>query len=162
MQLGVIGGSQVRPEIEKLAEAVGEEIGRRKAVLVCGGLTGVMEAAARGARKRGGLTVGILPGSQVREANPYIDVAIPTAMGHARNVLIVWSSDAVICIDGEAGTLSEAALSMKIGKPLVLLRRSGGISELLETLEGRGPILAETPVEAVERAAEEARKRGSV
>jgi uncharacterized protein (TIGR00725 family) len=99
MQIGVIGAGQCSSSVEKTAEEVGKEIAKHKAVLICGGLGGVMEAAARGAKLEGGLTVGILPGTSKESANPYIDVSIVTDIGHARNVLVVRSSDASISIN---------------------------------------------------------------
>jgi uncharacterized protein (TIGR00725 family) len=101
------------------AEAIGEGIASAGAVLVCGGLGGVMEASARGAKRKGGLTVGILPGDEFCEANPFIDVRVVTGFGHARNVVVVRSSHALIALPGEYGTLSEIALALKIGVPVV-------------------------------------------
>jgi uncharacterized protein (TIGR00725 family) len=105
--------------VARLAEATGEAIARAGAVLICGGLGGVMGAAARGARQAGGLTVGILPGEAHGDANPSIDVVIVTDMGHARNALVVRSSHALIALAGEHGTLSEIALALKMGIPVV-------------------------------------------
>lgn len=101
------------------ARRVGRLLGEANAVLLCGGLGGVMEAACRGAKDVGGTTVGILPGSDAGVANPYVDLPIVTAMGHARNVILVLSADAVIAIAGAAGTLSEIALALKVGRPVV-------------------------------------------
>jgi hypothetical protein len=92
------------------------------AVLISGGLGGVMQAASRGARQAGGVAVGILPGPSHREANPFVDVAIATDLGHARNVLVVRSSHAIVALPGEHGTLSEIALAMKVGIPVVGLK----------------------------------------
>ena len=101
----------------------GNKLGRRLAeggaVVVCGGLGGVMEAACRGAREAGGGTLGILPGLDRREANPYVEVAVPTGLGEARNVLVVRAADALIAIGGEFGTLSEIAFALKVGTPVV-------------------------------------------
>jgi uncharacterized protein (TIGR00725 family) len=99
-----------------LAEAVGRELAVRGAVVVCGGLGGVMEAACRGAKEAGGLTVGILPGTDRAAANPFVDVGIPTGLGEARNALVVRAADAVIAVGGGYGTLSEIALALKAGK----------------------------------------------
>jgi uncharacterized protein (TIGR00725 family) len=104
------------------AETVGRELGRRGAVLVCGGLGGVMEAACRGAREAGATTVGLLPGHDRSAANEFVDVAIATGLGEARNALVVRAADAVIAIDGGHGTLSEIALALKAGKRVVGLR----------------------------------------
>ena len=101
------------------ASAVGEGLGERGAVVICGGLGGVMEAACRGAVGMGGLTVGILPGSDRRAANPFVGVAVPTALGEARNALVVRMADVLIAIGGEFGTLSEIALALKLRKPVV-------------------------------------------
>jgi len=143
IQIGVIGAGQCSSEIEKLAEEVGKEIARNKAVLVCGGLGGVMEASARGAKQERGKTVGILPGASFEDANPFIDIPIVTGLSHARNILVVRSSHALIAIEGSYGTLSEIAIALKIGKPVTGLR-TWMISEEIITVE--------TPQEAVKRA----------
>ncbi|MDY6857310.1 MAG: TIGR00725 family protein [Thermodesulfobacteriota bacterium] len=119
MQIGVIGAGQCSSSVEKTAEEVGREIAKHKAVLICGGLGGVMEAAARGAQLEGGLTIGILPGTSKESANPYIDVSIITDIGHARNVLVVRSSDAIIALGGSYGTLSEIAIGIKLKIPII-------------------------------------------
>jgi uncharacterized protein (TIGR00725 family) len=98
---------------------VGRLIARAGALLVCGGLGGVMEAACRGAKAEGGATLGILPGGDRRDANRWVDVAIPTGLGEARNVLVVRAADALIAIGGEFGTLSEIAFALKAGKPVI-------------------------------------------
>jgi len=117
--IGVIGASRADGKELELAEQTGKLIAERGAVLVCGGLGGVMEAAARGAKSAGGLTIGILPQSTKEMANNYIDVPIATGFGEARNVIIVRSADAVIAIGGEYGTLSEIAFALKMGKPVI-------------------------------------------
>lgn len=104
-----------------MAEAVGREIAGRGAALVCGGLGGVMEAAARGAFEAGGEVIGILPGPEGASANPYVTIAVPTNMGHARNVIIAHTAEALIAVEGEYGTLSETAIGLKLGKPVILL-----------------------------------------
>ena len=119
--IGVIGASRPSPDGLVLAEAIGREIARRGAVLVCGGLGGVMEAAARGVFEAGGEVVGVLPGSDGTSANPFVTIAIPTNMGHARNVIIAHTADALIAVEGEYGTLSETAIGLKLGKPVVVL-----------------------------------------
>jgi uncharacterized protein (TIGR00725 family) len=103
------------------AEAVGRELAARGAVVVCGGLGGVMKAACRGAREGGGRTVGILPGTDRAAANEFVDVAIPTGLGEARNALVVRAADALIALGGGYGTLSEIALALKAGKRVVAL-----------------------------------------
>lgn len=133
------------------AERVGELVAEAGAVLVCGGLGGVMEAAARGASGRGGLTIGILSGERASESNPAITIPVPTGLGEARNVVVVRASQAVIAIAGGWGTLSEAAFCLKLGVPLVLLR-----SELPELPVPR----VGTPEEAVAWALDEAQRRG--
>jgi uncharacterized protein (TIGR00725 family) len=120
--IGVIGGSVVTAPIAALAEEVGREIARRGAVLVCGGMGGVMEAACRGAAAEGGLTIGILPGDSRREANPYVKVPIVTGIGYARNVAVVKSSQAVIAIDGSYGTLTEIGYALQSGIPVIGLK----------------------------------------
>ncbi len=141
--IGIIGAGSCPPEVEELAKGVGREVARRGYVLICGGLGGVMRAACEGAKEMGGFTVGILPTAHKEDANPFVDLAIPTGMGHARNVIIVHSSDVLIAIAGEAGTLSEIAIAMKVGKPVVGLRSW--------SLEGRIP-QASRPEEAVQMA----------
>jgi len=122
LRIGVIGSHDCDATVRDEARRVGELIALSGAVLVCGGLGGVMEAAAEGARGEGGLTVGILPGSDPRAANPGITIAIPTGLGEARNALVVGASDAVIAISGGWGTLSEAAFCLKNGVPLIALK----------------------------------------
>lgn len=118
-QIAVIGPSQSNDETDKIAFEVGAEIARRGAVLVCGGLGGVMEASCRGAKEHGGTTIGILPGSSAIEANDFVDYAIATGMGEARNAIVVKSGEGVVAVGGAFGTLSEIALALKMGKPVV-------------------------------------------
>ena len=120
--VGVIGSSVADPEIIRIAEEVGEEIARRGAAVVCGGLTGVMEAVCRGARKEGGLTIGIIPSDNKADANQYIQIPIVTGMGMGRNVMLVKTADVVIAVGGEYGTLSEIAHALKLGKTVIGLR----------------------------------------
>jgi hypothetical protein len=140
IQIGVIGAGSCERELEILAEEVGAEIARNGALLMCGGLGGVMEASARGAKKESGTTVGLLPGASRKSANPYIDIVIVTEMGHARNVLIAHSADALVAVGGEYGTLSEIAHSLKMGKTVVTLNSKWEIE---------GTIKATDPKEAV-------------
>ena len=150
LRIGVLGPGAAGAETLALAGEVGAEIARHGAVLICGGLGGVMEAAARGAKQAGGLTVGIVPGVDAREANEFIDVPVATGMGEARNVLVVRSSDAVIAIAGSYGTLSEIALALKIGVPVVGL----GTWKLRDPDGNEPPIIrARSAREAVARAA---------
>ncbi len=124
--ISVIGGSDSSPSNLELAERVGAEIAKRGAILACGGLGGVMEAACRGAKREGGQTVGILPTDEKSHANEYVDIAIPTGLGYARNFLVAKTGDAVIAIDGSAGTLSEMAIAWFSNKPVISLVPSGG------------------------------------
>ena len=121
--IGVIGDSAPDPETAALAEEAGAEIARAGAVLVCGGLGGVMQAAAKGAKEAGGLTVGVLPGYEPESANPFIDIPVVTGMGHARNVVIAATAHALIAMSGAYGTLSEIAIGLKLGKRVVSLGR---------------------------------------
>lgn len=117
--IAVVGPSAATPAEHQIGEEVGRLIAEAGAVLVCGGLGGLMEAAASGCAKAGGRSVGILPGTTREEANPYLTVAVATGMGEARNAIVVRTADAVIAVAGEFGTLSEIALALKMGKPVV-------------------------------------------
>ena len=117
--IGVIGTSEASTEEYQTAEEVGREIARRKGILVCGGLGGVMEASCRGAKSEGGLTIGIIPGSSKKEANPYVDIPIVTGISEARNIIVVRSSNAIIAIGGSFGTLSEIAFALKLEIPVI-------------------------------------------
>ena len=145
--IGVIGGSEASPQVAGLAEEVGREIARRGAVLVCGGLGGVMEAACRGAAAEGGLTVGILPGEDRRAANPFVRIPVVTGLGTARNVAVVMSCQAVIAIDGRYGTLSEIGHALQSGIPVIGLDTwslaTGGQADT-------AIITAENPADAVD------------
>jgi uncharacterized protein (TIGR00725 family) len=118
----VVGPGEAAAGELETAEELGRQIAEAGAALVCGGRGGVMEAACRGARSAGGLTVGILPGRDRREANPYVEVAIPTGLGEARNALVVRSADAVVAVGGAYGTLSEIAFALRAGTPMVGIR----------------------------------------
>ncbi len=120
--IGVIGAGSCNHEIYELAREVGAGIAKAGAILVCGGLGGVMEGACRGAFEAGGQTIGILPGPDKGEANPYVAIPVVTDLGHARNVLIVRSSDILVAISGGYGTLSEISIALKLGKPVIGLR----------------------------------------
>lgn len=121
MYIAVIGGQICDEEEERLAYEMGGLLAKEQAIIVCGGLGGVMEAACRGAREEGGVTLGILPGPFRGDANPYVDYAIATDMGQARNAIIVRTADAVVAVGGEYGTLSEIAMALKMGKNVVAL-----------------------------------------
>jgi uncharacterized protein (TIGR00725 family) len=139
--VAVVGPGDASPEQQALAEAVGRLLARRGAVVVCGGLGGVMEAACRGARAESGMAVGILPGLDRGAANPHVSVAIATGLGEARNALVVRAADALIAVGGAYGTLSEIALALKAGKPVIGLgtweidgvQRAGGPEAAVET-----------------------------
>ena len=137
--IAVVGAGDASPGETDQAEEVGRLLGRAGAVLVCGGLGGVMDAAARGTRSEGGISVGILPGDDRGAAGPHLKVAIPTGLGEARNALVVRASDAVIAVGGEFGTLSEIAFALRIGKPVI------GLDTWQLAKHGR-------PVEAIVRA----------
>jgi uncharacterized protein (TIGR00725 family) len=143
--IGVIGAGAADERALKSAETVGRLIAKRGALLICGGLGGVMEAAARGARAEGGMTIGILPQNAKSGANPSIDIPIATGFGEGRNVIIVRTADALIAVAGEYGTLSEIAFALKMGKPVIGLN-TGKI---------RGVIQAEKEEEAVKKAVEQ-------
>jgi uncharacterized protein (TIGR00725 family) len=138
-RIGVIGGARPDMASREAAARVGELIAKAGAILVCGGLGGVMEAAALGAKNAGGLTIGILPGGAPSEANPSIDIPIATGIGYARNAMVALNADALIAIDGEYGTLSEIAYGVIYGKAVVGLG----------TWDVRGVVQARTPEEAV-------------
>jgi uncharacterized protein (TIGR00725 family) len=117
--ISVIGASNCSAKESKLAEEVGRELARRGAVVICGGLNGVMEAVCRGAKSEGGLTVGILPGNNRRDANPYVDIPIITGIGYARNSIVAKSGQAVIAVGGKYGTLSEIAYALQDKIPVI-------------------------------------------
>lgn len=124
--VAVVGpGRTADAELLTAAAAIGAALARRGVGVVCGGLGGVMEAACRGAKGEGGVTVGLLPGTDRRAANPYVDVALPSGMGEARNTLVVRAAVAVIAVGGEYGTLSEIAFALKVGVPVVGLSTWG-------------------------------------
>ncbi len=143
LQIGVIGAGECSKEAVLLAEEVGKEIAGNGAVLICGGLGGIMEAAARGVRQEGGVTVGILPGFSAEEDNPFIVIPIVTGLSHARNVLVVRSSQALIAIEGGYGTLSEISIALKLGIPVVGLHTWEVSANI---------IMVDTPKEAVKKA----------
>lgn len=118
MRVAVIGGGRVDDDTAAVATELGELLAERGHVVVCGGYGGVMEAACRGAKRRDGTTVGILKGTDHREGNPYLDTAIATGLGNARNPLVVLNGDAVIAVDGSTGTLSELGHALDFGTPV--------------------------------------------
>jgi uncharacterized protein (TIGR00725 family) len=117
--IGVIGAGECDASTYEVARQLGRLIARSGAALVCGGLFGVMEAASRGAKEAGGLTLALLPGDERRAANAYIDLAVPTGMGEGRNFLVVRAAEALIAVGGGYGTLSEIALGLKTGKRVI-------------------------------------------
>jgi uncharacterized protein (TIGR00725 family) len=140
LYVAVIGGGETSPDILALAREVGRELAKKGAVLLCGGLGGVMAAAAQGAKEEGGVSIGILPDPGRDRANPYLTYSIPTNLGHARNIIIAHAADALIAIDGAHGTISEAAIALKLGKPVIGLNASWNVPGLRR---------AATPEEAV-------------
>src|SRR3990172_12726477 len=119
MIIAVIGGEEAPAEALAQAEAMGREIARRGCTLICGGRGGVMEAACRGAREAGGHTIGVLPGTDRGEANPYVELAIVSGVGRARNLIVALSADAIIAIDGGYGTLSAVRFSLSLRNPFI-------------------------------------------
>lgn len=119
--IGVIGGSNCPEKICKMAEEIGTGIAKHGAILISGGLGGVMEYSCKGAKNAGGLTIGVLPGNSKKDANDYVDVPIVTGISIARNLIIVNSADILIAIDGGYGTLSEIAFALNLEKPVIVL-----------------------------------------
>jgi len=147
--IAVIGGRQCSEDGEHVAEEVGRELAKQGAILVCGGLGGVMEAACRGAQSEGGITIGILPGDNRQAANPYVQIPIVTNMGYARNAIIVKSAQAVIAIDGSYGTLTEIGYALQNGIPVIGLATWKLVKDGLQDNE---IIPAQSPAEAVNKA----------
>lgn len=158
MIVAVIGNAYCSAEEANLAETVGKLLAERGAIIICGGLGGVMEAACRGAKLKGGMTIGILPGEDSSAANPYIDIPIVTGVGYARNMAVVKSAQAVIAVGGSYGTLSEISYALKKGTPVIglntwTLSRNG---------QERDPIIrVNTAIEAVDKAIPLAEKKVS-
>ena len=119
MRVSVIGGGTVTSEQEAVAESVGRELGRRNHTVVCGGLGGTMAAVCRGASDEGGTTIGILPTASRSDANPHVDVAIATGLGHARNALVALNGDATIALSGGPGTLTEIGFTRVYDRPVI-------------------------------------------
>ncbi|MFA7578221.1 MAG: TIGR00725 family protein [Candidatus Muiribacteriota bacterium] len=141
IQVSVIGGASFDKKNEIIAYQLGQLIAQKGYVLVCGGLCGVMEAAAKGAKSENGITVGILPDYDKKSANPYIDIVIPTGLNHSRNIAVASSGDVIIAVGGEYGTLSEICFALKLDIPVITIN-SWDIPKLRT-------IKAETPVEAL-------------
>ena len=156
MIIAVIGDSSCSPEKAKLAQSVGELLAQRGAIVVCGGLGGVMEAVCRGAKSKDGLTIGILPGQDASTANPWVDIPVVTGLGEARNVVVVKSAQAVIAIGGGYGTLSEIAYALKSSIPVI------GLNTWSLSQNGRDDysiIKAQDATEAVDKAISLAKRR---
>jgi hypothetical protein len=149
--IAVIGGGQPAAREARLAEEVGRELARQDAILVCGGLGGVMEAACKGAQSEGGMTIGILPGESRRAANPSVQIPIVTGMGYARNLAVVKSAQAVIAIGGSYGTLSEIGHALQSGIPVIGLN-TWSLSQ--NGKQDNSIIPAQNPAEAVNKALE--------
>jgi len=147
--IGVIGGNQCSKKEAKLAEEVGRQLARRGAILVCGGLGGIMKAVCKGASSAGGTTIGIIPGNDRQAANPYVQIPIVTGLGEARNVIVVKSVQAVIAVGGSYGTLSEISYALKNSIPVI------GLNTWSLARNGRQDksiIAAQSPAEAVAKA----------
>ncbi len=162
MIIAVIGSSRPQnQELLDLGEGVGRELARRGVTLVCGGLSGVMEAVCRGAKAEGGSTIGILPGRQPDEANRYVDIPIVTTMGYSRNIIVVHTGAAVIAVGGAFGTLCEIAYALDANIPVI------GLKTWPLTATGEGTpihdriIRAADPADAVEKAIAAAKTRGA-
>lgn len=119
--VSVIGGHSCNKEVEQIAQNLGKNLAKVVDILVCGGLSGTMKAVCQGFKAGGGLTIGIIPSYDKNDANPYIDIVIPTGLGLARNVLVIKSADVVVALPGEMGTLSEVAYCLQFGIPVISL-----------------------------------------
>ncbi|MCK5580097.1 MAG: TIGR00725 family protein [Candidatus Omnitrophica bacterium] len=139
--VSVIGGHDCDLEVEQVAHEVGKIIAKVGCVLVCGGLSGVMEAVSKGANEAGGLTIGLLPGKNKEDANPYIDIALPTSIGFARNAMVACSANIIVALSGSYGTESEICYGLVFKRPVIDLGNwniDGMISiKGVEELEGR-------------------------
>ncbi len=152
--ISVIGGHKIDNKVEHIAHEIGKIIAEVGAVLICGGLGGTMEACAKGSREAGGLTIGLLPGREKSDANPFIDIALPTSIGYARNAMVACSADIVVALPGSHGTLSEICYALVYGRPVIDLgnwNREGmikvkdvkegeqRIKELIKKIKAEGP-----------------------
>ncbi len=147
LYVAVVGAGDASDTLYEKAREIGRLVAGRGGVVVCGGLFGVMEAAARGATEAGGVAIGILPGEDRERANRYLSYSVATGMGQARNLAVVCSGDVVISVGGEYGTLSEIGLALKIGRSVVALQ-SWDVGEHV--------VMATSSEEAVEKAFEDA------
>jgi len=155
--VAVCGGGQCGEATAQIAEAVGIELAQNRALVICGGGGGVMEAAARGVNKEGGFILGVLPGNSPREGNNYLTASVATGMGEARNAVIARTCEAMIAIGGEHGTLSEIAMALKMGKPVVGINTWEITPYQKKCAADSGIVYASSPEEAVEKAIEMAR-----
>ncbi len=147
--VAVVGPSDATSQERRAAEAIGRALAEAGGIVLCGGLGGVMEAACHGADAAGGMTVGLLPGTDRAAANDYLQIALPTGLGELRNGLIIRAADAVIAVGGAYGTLSEIALALRTDVPVIGL----------ETWDVEGIERVDTPAEAVKSALERAARR---
>lgn len=138
--IGVIGGGECSDEIKNDAYLVGKTIAENGGIVVCGGLSGVMEAVAKGAKENSGITIGILPSEKKSEANEFIDIIIPTGMGKARNVILVNTADALVALPGKYGTLTEIAFALHMNKPIISVSSFSFDDQIIQN---------QNPVEAV-------------
>jgi uncharacterized protein (TIGR00725 family) len=142
--VSVIGGHSCTKEVEQIAQNLGKNLAKVADILICGGLSGTMKAVCSGFKAEGGLTIGIIPSYDKNDANPYIDIVIPTGLGLARNVLVVKSADVIVALPGEAGTLSEIAYGLQFGIPVISLN----------SWDIKGVIKVKTVEQAVEKVKE--------
>jgi uncharacterized protein (TIGR00725 family) len=158
--VSVIGGRHCTKEVEQIAQNLGKKLAKVVDVLICGGLSGTMKAVCKGFKAGGGLTLGIIPGDDKRDANPFVDIVMPTGLGLARNVLVVKSADVVIALPGEAGTLSEIAFCIQFGIPVIILtplqipKKEGLTTKFVTGLNSwgiEGVIKVNTGSEAIEK-----------
>lgn len=149
MIVSIVGESQASAKVYAEAEELGRLLAKAGFKIICGGLAGVMEAAARGAKSAGGTTIGILPGYNPQEANPYIDIAIASGIGYARNIAVALSGDVVIAVGGRYGTLSEIAYALHFNRPVIALNSWGLLKDGKKDNE---IIPVKTPEEAVKKA----------
>jgi uncharacterized protein (TIGR00725 family) len=158
MIIAVVGGNRAPSRLLAEAESVGRELSRHGCTLICGGRGGIMEAACRGARAEGGHTIGIMPGTDSRDMNAYVEFPIVTGMGLARNVIIVRTAEAVIAIGGAYGTLSEVAHALNLGKPVIGLHTWRFAND---NVDDSPVVRARDAQDAVEKAVAVARERAS-
>ena len=141
-QVAVAGGSRCPPSVARVAQQLGATLADLGAIVVCGGLGGVMQAVARGVRERGGLVIGILPDYDRRSGNRHLSAAIPTGLGHGRNLLVAAAGDVLVALPGASGTLSEIAFALRLGRPVIGLGAWGGIPGVREVTDVPGAVAA--------------------